>query len=200
MSGTDDSSQAPTQAEEPAFDPALFMPAGMQLPKKAQEQFIKQMQAMPKQQQQMIMQQMMMQNPQQAATQKRGQYVTPGAAATAAPTVGSPSNAAQPALYRGNPGDKNQGIYTSDLAAGFSKGMGKLIKKMGSAPNVKAPPKGYVGMSGGGFTTPGNYSAKDLKRPKLKKPSSSSKEEKEGMGIKMLNGAMKKGLSLAGLG
>lgn len=165
---------------------------------------MKQFRAMPKQHQQMMMQQQAMAR-QQATTQQRDLHVAPGGPGM--PAAAAAPSAAQPSLYRGNPGgyEPTGMTHPSGLAGEVSKGIGKLMTKLGTAPNVKSPPKGYVGMAGGGFTIPGSFSAKDLKPKKKKEPSSSSsgdgsKGDRHDTTVKLFNGIVKSSLNLVGLG
>lgn len=163
---------------------------------------MKQFRAMPKQHQQMMQQQAMAR--QHAATQQRGPHVAPGGPDMSV-TAAAPS-AAQPSLYRGNPGGNQPTgmMYPSGIARQLTKGFGWFMTRLDTAPKVKSPPNGYVGMTGGGFTTPGSFSAKDLKPKKEGKPSSSSsgddgKGNRHGTTIKLFNGIMKSGIKMIGL-
>lgn len=104
------------------------------------------------------------------------------------------------------PGTFAQSLYSglnlqpSKLATGLGKGMSKFAKSVVTVPNTKPPPKGYAGMTGGGFSIPGGVSVGDLK-PKLKMPSSSGvKKQMGGTATKMLNGMISSGLDMAGVG
>lgn len=162
---------------------------------------MKQFRSMPKQHQQMLLQQQAMAQ-KQASTHQRGPHVAPGGPGM--PGAAAAANAEQPSLYGGNPGG-NQPMYPSGLAGTLTKGIGNLITGMATAQKVKPPPKGYVGMTGGGFTTPGNYSKKDLKTKKKKKSSRSSsasdgKGDRDGTTIKLFNGIVKSSFKLVGMG
>lgn len=162
---------------------------------------MKQFRSMPKQHQQALLQQQQAMAQKQASTHQQVPHVAPGGPSM--PGAAAAANAEQPSLYGGNPGS-NQPMYPSGLAGELTKGMSKLMNRVATAQKVKPPPKGYVGMMGGGFTTPGDYSKKDLK-PKKKKSSKSSrtsdgKGDRDSTTIKLFNGIVKSSFKLVGMG
>lgn len=79
----------------------------------------------------------------------------------------------------------------------LGKGIQTLSKRMTEGPKVKPPPAGYMGLKGGEFTNVGGRTESALK-PTVKKRK--EKLSKGGMGMKMLNRMVNKGLDMVGAG